>query len=186
MINLINNYSNKLALKMIMPMVFCFGIWVAASIFILKNNKINIPSILSVILLTIQLVSSINDICNKLIPLKLMLVSFISGLFILIIFKDTLRIINYLSGGLAAFFIMILLISISKGQIGRGDLILMTLTGFFLGAAAFFSILFLAIIFAGVCSLILIAMKEGSRKTEIPFAPFVLLGTVIFTISHMG
>jgi leader peptidase (prepilin peptidase)/N-methyltransferase len=78
---------------------------------------------------------------------------------------------------------MKLLILVSKRQVGGGDLALMTVTGFFTGVNAFFSILFVSIVLTGMYSLLLIFVKKGNRKTEIPFAPFILLATVILVLS---
>ena len=135
-------------------------------------------------LVTIQLVSSINDLYNKTISLKLIFVGILIGYagFLWLFHADIFR--NHILGGVVAFLIMALLIVLSKGQIGGGDLWLMTLTGFFTGIYSCFSILFISIILAGIYSLLLLLAKKADRRTEIPFAPFILIATVIFMLNN--
>lgn len=181
----IQEADTELVRKNILPMVFCFGTWTVAIFLLLRNMEMGIAATTTFLLVTIQLIASITDLYSRIIPLKLMVFSLILRLFIFGIFYNNNSLINYLLGGITAFAVMNLLILISKKQVGGGDLALMTVTGFYSGINIFFSILFISIILTGVFSLFLLLAKKRSRKTEIPFAPFILLGTVILVLSGM-
>ena len=166
-------------------MTFCFITWAVVSILLLYYMELGIASITTFLLLTMQLISSINDLYNKTIPLILIILGSIAGLLIFIVFCGTDAMMNCLLGGVTAFALMKLLILISKKQVGDGDLALMAATGFFAGINTFFSILFISIVLTGLYSLFLVLIKKGNWKTEIPFAPFILLATVICVLTSI-
>ncbi|PYG88521.1 leader peptidase (prepilin peptidase)/N-methyltransferase [Ruminiclostridium sufflavum DSM 19573] len=168
--------------KNTVPMAICFCIWLAAVSCIAFHMKIGIEAVALLSLVTIQFVSSINDLYNKTIPLKLLFIGIITGFvcFALLYGADFLR--NSISGGVAAFLIMLIIILLSKGQVGGGDLWLMTVTGFFAGVKDFINILFVSVISAGLHSVIALIIKKADKNTEIPFAPFILFATVICMI----
>jgi leader peptidase (prepilin peptidase) / N-methyltransferase len=183
MIKTIREIDNEILRKNVIPMILCFGTWTVTILYLISHTKMGIATIAILLLITIQLLSSISDLYNKAIPLKLMICGLLVGFLIFIIFYKTNLLINCILGGIVAFGLMKLLILISKRQVGGGDLALMTVTGFFAGINSFFSILFVSIVLAGMFSLLLILLKKGNKKTEIPFAPFILLATVICVLS---
>lgn len=165
------------------PIVLCLSAWISEISCVVYYMEIGIDAFALLALVTIQLVSSINDLYNKTIPLKLMFLGIILGFACFISVNGAYAVKNYILGGLAAFLIMLLLIIISKKQIGGGDLWLMTLTGSFTGIQFYFSVLFISIILVGIYSLLLVLVKRANKKTEIPFAPFILFATVICSFS---
>jgi leader peptidase (prepilin peptidase)/N-methyltransferase len=165
--------------KSVAPIILCLSAWIAEILCVIFHMEIGIDTFTLLALVTIQLVSSINDLYNKTISLKLMFLGIIIGFICFISLNGADSLKNYILGGLAAFLIMLFLIIISKKQIGGGDLWLMTLTGFFAGINFYFRILFVSIILAGIYSLLLVVIKKANRNTEIPFAPFILFATVI-------
>lgn len=169
--------------KNVLAMVFCFGTWILAVLFLISHMELGIEAIAAVLLITIQLISSIIDLYSRTIPLKLMISGLVVGLLTFIIFYKTSVLINCILGGVTAFVLMMLLILISRRQVGGGDLTLMTVTGFFAGINTFFSILFISIVLAAMYSIFLVIIKKGNKKTEIPFAPFILYATVICVLS---
>ncbi len=190
MIQEINNYKILKILNLIksiglIPLSLCLLIWMIAFLFLLTNSQIEVATIATFILLTIQLISSISDLYSKTIPLKLMFFGLIAGLLLFIFFYKTSALIMCTLGGIIAFALTKLLIIISRRQVGGGDLALMTVTGFFSGIDSFLSILFISVILAGIYSLFLIFIKKENKKAEIPFAPFVLLATVICVLSYI-
>ena len=166
-----------------MPLVLCFAIWLVAVLYGVFYIKTVLDAIVFLALVTIQLVASINDLYSKTISLKLMFIGILMGyaVFLWLLHADIFR--NHILGGAATFLIMAVLIVLSKSQIGGGDLWLMTLTGFFTGVYSCFSILFISIILAGIYSLLLLLVKKADRRTEIPFAPFIMIATVILMLN---
>ncbi len=176
-------WTDKRIKKIVVPLVLCFVIWIVAVLDGIFYIKTVLDTIVFLALVTIQLVSSINDLYSKTISLKLMFIGILMGYigFLWLFHADIFS--NHILGGVAAFIIMALLIVLSKSQIGGGDLWLMTLTGFFTGIYSCFSILFISIILAGIYSLLLLLINKADRRTEIPFAPFILFATVVFMLS---
>lgn len=164
---------------MLIPLVLCCTIWLAASLSVIGNMDVGTAAIMLLILITVQFISSVSDLYSKTISLILMITSFILGLLISLMSCNYEVFINSAAGGLTAFLVTWFFILVSKGQLGYGDLYLLTVTGFYSGLDGFINILFLSVLFTGTYSLVLVFAKKGCRKTEIPFAPFILLGTAV-------
>lgn len=177
-------WTDKRIKRIVVPLVLCFVIWIVALFCGIFYIKTVLNSIVFLSLVTIQLASSINDLYSKTISLKLMFIGILVGYagFLGLFHSDIFR--NHLLGGAAAFLVMALLIVLSKSQIGGGDLWLMTLTGFFTGIYSCFSILIVSIILTGIYSMLLLLAKKADRRTEIPFAPFILIATVVFMLNN--
>ena len=76
----------------------------------------------------------------------------------------------------SGFFLVIFLIS--KGRwMGFGDVKLAVLMGLLLGVNNVLAALFLAFFFGAIISIILIVLREKKLKSEIPFGPFLIIGT---------
>lgn len=67
---------------------------------------------------------------------------------------------------------------LSGGGFGMGDALLLIVLGLHLPMEEYLLMLCLALVFAAVWSLLLVAVKKKGRKTEIPFVPFLLFGYV--------
>ncbi len=80
--------------------------------------------------------------------------------------------------GAATFFLLIHLVS--KGQwLGFGDVKLAFLMGLYLGFPKILVALFLSFLIGAVVGLALVAQNKKSLKSEVPFGPFLTLGTFI-------
>lgn len=130
------------------------------------------------ILLLLLTAAAVIDIRKQIIPDKLVLAGFAVGLIMLFINDH----INWLSAVLAVIIVSgpLLLISVvTKEAIGMGDVKLLTFTGIFLGLEKIVSALMLSLFLSGAVGLILITIKLSNRSKKIPFAPFVLVGTLL-------
>ena len=79
--------------------------------------------------------------------------------------------------GAAAFFLLLFLIS--KGTwMGFGDVKLVLFMGLFLGWPTILVALFAAFLVGAVVGVTLVAFKKKDMKSEVPFGPFLILGTV--------
>ncbi len=80
--------------------------------------------------------------------------------------------------GAATFFLLIYLIS--KGQwLGLGDVRLAFFMGLYLGFPNILVALFLSFLIGAVVGLVLVAQNKKTLKSEVPFGPFLVLGTFI-------
>jgi len=86
-----------------------------------------------------------------------------------------------LGGGL--FLIIIL---VSGGGMGGGDMKLGAMLGAFLGWKVALLALFLAVLFGGVFAIVLLASGRRGRKDAVPFGPFLALGGAIALFAGEG
>lgn len=135
-------------------------------------------------LVTIMWPIAITDYRELRIPNKLILTGILLRVIILVMelfFEwDTLQ-TTVISEGIAtigAAVICIICMLISKGSLGMGDLKLMMLMGLMLGVEGICYAMFLSIFFSFAAAVILLVMRKKKKNDAIPFAPFILAGTV--------
>ncbi len=88
--------------------------------------------------------------------------------------------LSSLIAGFAAAVFFFLLIWISRGKwIGGGDVKLGFLTGVIVGWPKILFVLFFAYMTGAIVSLVLIAMKKKTWKSQVPFGPFIVAGILI-------
>ncbi len=165
--------------KIALPMVLILIIGLGTEVRLFFTADGSLKAILMAVLLVIQLIAAISDLSTGLIPLWLVFPALVLGMLIILIFDGTSSMLGHILGGVLSFFIFAFFMVLTRGQIGGGDLLLFALTGFFLGFSMILGILFLSIILSGMFSVFLIVFKKTGLKTEIPFAPFILLATAI-------
>lgn len=90
---------------------------------------------------------------------------------------------NFINGLFSAtacflFFLAVFLITRGKGM-GFGDVKLSFFIGFFLGYPNFLISLFASFLIGAIIGVGLIAIKKKNLKSEVPFGPFLIIGTVI-------
>ena len=72
--------------------------------------------------------------------------------------------------------ILLLGISVLTGEaVGRGDALLLVMTGSFLGGRQNAMLLLTAWVASGIWSGILLSLRKAGRRSRIPFVPFLLL-----------
>ena len=81
-------------------------------------------------------------------------------------------------GALSLGILLIALSIISKGEIGMGDGMVLSALGTVLTFSQLLSVLMLGLLCCGISGFFLLAMGKISKKTEIPFVPFLLLGYI--------
>ncbi|HXL03750.1 MAG: prepilin peptidase [Firmicutes bacterium] len=149
---------------------------------ILSAQGFTVSAINSLVLISLAVVAAGIDFRHKIIPdimtLPWMVVGLVIGLFsggIQGVFSRVL--------GLAACGGLVFLIAIvSRGGMGGGDIKLMALVGSFLGVLGGLTSFIIACIIGAIVGVILIALGIKSRRDEIPFGPFISLGTIITCI----
>lgn len=68
---------------------------------------------------------------------------------------------------------------ISRGGVGMGDVKLFGVIGCYAGAGTIMPLSFLTIMISAIYSIVMLLLKKLKLKEEIPFAPFVLIGTIV-------
>lgn len=93
-------------------------------------------------------------------------------------FKNLL--FNFLPAALGGFVFFLIIFLISQGKwLGFGDVKLVFLLGLFLGFPNILVALFLSFTIGAIIGIGLIILKRKKLKSEVPFAPFLVLGSLI-------
>jgi len=75
--------------------------------------------------------------------------------------------------------VFVVIILVSRGGMGGGDLKLGAMLGAFLGWQALLVALFVAVMLGGISAVVLLLSGRLARKDAIPFGPFLALGGVV-------
>jgi prepilin signal peptidase PulO-like enzyme (type II secretory pathway) len=131
------------------------------------------------VMLTVNLLYMSNcDIREKAVSRETIIVSVICALAALIWNKDSAWWACVASGlGFAGIFMLVS--RITRGSIGSGDALIIGVIGLHLGFFHALAVIFYALLLGGVLSLILFLMKKVSRRTSLPFVPFLTAGFLV-------
>lgn len=129
-------------------------------------------------LISLLIIITVSDLKAMIIPNKVLIV-------FLVIFIG-LRIIEPLTpwwdsllGAGVGFTILLLLALVSKGGMGGGDIKLFGVIGIVLGLTGALMTLFIASLAGALVGGIRLLKKTATRKTPIPFGPFIAVGAII-------
>jgi prepilin signal peptidase PulO-like enzyme (type II secretory pathway) len=87
---------------------------------------------------------------------------------------------NFLGAAFAASLFFLAIVLVSKGRwMGMGDVKLAFLMGLFLGFPNILAALFFAFFIGAIIGVGLILAKKKTLKSEVPFGPFLVVGTFI-------
>ena len=136
------------------------------------------PYLTIVILLS---AAAIIDIRKKRIPDKLVLAGTVAGLAFVLIDPQR-EFLSSILGGATAGLVLLLIHYITKGGLGLGDVKLFGCSGIFLGFESTVSAMLISAVLSGLFSMVLICLNPDNKKSEIPFAPFILAGVLALII----
>ncbi|HOH89566.1 MAG: prepilin peptidase [Clostridia bacterium] len=136
------------------------------------------PYLTIVILLS---AAAIIDIRKKRIPDKLVLAGTVAGLAFVLIDPQR-EFLSSILGGATAGLVLLLIHYITKGGLGLGDVKLFGCSGIFLGFESTVSAMLISAVLSGLFSMVLICLNPDNKKSEIPFAPFILAGVLAVII----
>lgn len=138
---------------------------------------------LGLLLISLIIPITVSDIMYQKIPNKTLL--FFTPLFIIYRFIYPLNPWwSSILGGLIAFGVIFLIILLSKGGIGMGDLKYYTLFGFVFGISDFFLLFLLSTLYGVVIGVIKMRREGTGRKTKLAFGPFI--GLAALTVYYFG
>lgn len=124
------------------------------------------------------IVLTITDLREKIIPNEFVIAMGVTGL-VLLPFNPFVNLLSAVLGMLIVGGILALASRVTKGQVGMGDAKLFLVLGLFFGLKGSFMILMYSLVISGIVGLALITLKRATRKTVLPFVPFVLCGLII-------
>ncbi|GAA0600877.1 A24 family peptidase [Virgibacillus siamensis] len=134
--------------------------------------------IIALALVSMLIIIFVSDLHYMLIPNRILL--FFSPIFIV------LRIVQPLhpwwdsvAGGLIAGVLLAVIIIISRGGMGGGDMKLFALLGIVFGTEKVLLAFFLATLIGALFGGILLLFKIVGRKQEVPFGPYIIVGALL-------
>ncbi len=89
---------------------------------------------------------------------------------------------SQLAGGLVGLAIFFVLYLLSRGSLGDGDVRLAFLSGLIVGYPGALLVVMGAILMAGVVSAALLISRRATRKTAIPFGPFLVIAAWVVNL----
>lgn len=125
-----------------------------------------------IILASLLTVITFIDIDHQIIPNNLVLTGLVAG-FVLGMVREHAGLLFMAAGLAAGFGIMLLVAVASRGQMGWGDVKLSAVLGIFLGWQAVLVAVFFAFVSGAIFGLYLMVIRGQSRKTAVPFGPFL-------------
>jgi leader peptidase (prepilin peptidase)/N-methyltransferase len=165
------------------PLVELFtGILFLATFYHLRDQLFSLQGIFTLFyywtILSSLIVIFVYDLKNYLIEEKIVYFSILVCLIFNLIFSIS-EIKNKILSSLllSLFFLSIVLVSKEKWM-GMGDAKLGALIGIFLGWPKIIPALFFSFFVGSIFGIFLIILKKKSLKSEIPFAPFLVSGTI--------
>ncbi len=132
--------------------------------------------LIAAVVSTALVIITMIDLEHRIIPDKITLPGIVFGFaagFYLEGWRDSL--IGFLLGGGLFYLIAVL----SKGGMGGGDIKFIAAAGALVGWQKVLVIIFIGAVTGSLAGLALMALKGGTRKSMIPFGPFLALGTLV-------
>ena len=118
------------------------------------------------------------DLQHQLIPDAITLPGIVVGL-LASVGTRRVSIVDSLLGAVLCGGLFFVIIVVSRGGMGGGDMKLGAMLGAFLGWKVALASLFLAVVVSGVLAIVLLACRVRGRKDPIPFGPFLAMGGAI-------
>lgn len=126
----------------------------------------------------------ITDLIEKTVPNRIVLVAFIAVL-ILRIFKGE-NLVFYLISSVAVFGLLFMVMVLSGGKLGGGDVKLYAVIGLTIGIWHSLISIFLASLGALIVIIPQILLKRIDWKHPIPFVPFIWIGVLLSYFVHVS
>ncbi len=137
---------------------------------------LSVEFLVTAVVSTVLVIVTVIDLQHRIIPDKITLPGIVFGFaagFYLEGWRDSL--IGFFVGGGLFYLIAVL----SRGGMGGGDIKFIAAAGALMGWQKVLLIIFIGALSGSVVGIALMALKGGTRKSMIPFGPFLALGTLL-------
>lgn len=159
------------------------GWMVVNKIMIDKIINFDISSIALVFLIVVLSVAAVKDYKTKTISDKLILINLAGGIIFCLLNTDS-NFIGIFINTVILFLMLLFIHFITKGQLGMGDVKLITTMGLYFNILTMSIVLFYSTVAAAIVGIGLILLKKADKKTELPFVPFILVGVLLYMIVY--
>jgi leader peptidase (prepilin peptidase)/N-methyltransferase len=152
-------------------------------LFIYSQFDFSLELLFYAIIFSILIIITVIDLQHMIIPdilvIMILVSTIIYKLVSYLLYSNSPEILNSIGGLVLSSLLFILIILISKGGMGGGDVTLIGALGFILGIKKVFLTIFLSFILGAIISIFLLITKIKGKKDPIPFGPFIILGFFI-------
>lgn len=162
---------------------FVTGIFLVGILhYIFKNNLSLVEFIFLLVNFSVLLVIFFYDLKHLEIPFRLVVFGAMFSLIFRSLVLGSLNIENLFTEvltWLGIFIFFYLIIFLSRGGMGGGDLKLAVYLGIFLGFPTVLYALYYSFILGGIFAFFLLLLQKKGLKAKIPFGPFLVIGSLI-------
>lgn len=144
---------------------------------------LTLETVFSLVIVSMVMIITVSDIAYQKIPNKILLF-FVPLVTLLVISVSNISFLSVITGAGLAFTLVFLIIILSKGGMGMGDLKYFTLFGFIFGWKLFLLLFLLSTIYGAIVNGVLLATNKVTRKTKVPFGPYI--GAAALTVLFFG
>lgn len=139
--------------------------------------------LIALLFISLLVIITVSDLAYRIISDKVVF-PFL-GLFLILRFfiHPNETYVSHLIGMALGFGLFLLIAIVSRGGMGGGDIKLMAVVGLFLGYPLLFVTILFSTFLGTAYGILVMLLKGASRKTEIPFGPFIALASVVVLFS---
>lgn len=122
------------------------------------------------------------DLKHMIIPDKLVITIVIFEILhkmVLCFFSEEIYLKSSILGAILSAILFLIIVLVSHGGMGDGDITLIASLGFILGVKLILLNIFLSFLLGATVSLVLLGFKIKTRKDPIPFGPFIIIAFFI-------
>ncbi|SHH30520.1 type 4 prepilin peptidase 1 . Aspartic peptidase. MEROPS family A24A [Caloranaerobacter azorensis DSM 13643] len=130
-------------------------------------------------LTSLLIVISVIDYKHQIIPNSILLFGFFTILIFKLLYYSKAELLNSILGLLIGGLIFSIIVIVSRGGMGGGDIRLIALLGFFFGWKHLLLLMLLSFVIGAFFSIMLLLLKIKSMKDFIPFGPFISIAAII-------
>ncbi|BAQ11582.1 type 4 prepilin-like proteins leader peptide [Bacillus sp. OxB-1] len=134
--------------------------------------------VIAILFMSMLVIITVSDLAYMLIPNKVLL-PFAIVLGVLRLFIPLAPWWDAFLGAAVGFGVLFLIMELSKGGMGGGDVKLFFVLGLVLGTKLVLLTLFFASVIGSIVGLLFLKKTKQGRKTPIPFGPSIALGAVL-------
>lgn len=164
----------EVSLALLFPLIYVFH-----DLLIANTHLINVPPLVSLIILLITLTISVAifviDVEHQIIPDSLSLGLFVFAFATILLFSTDPFIRLLVGFGMATFLLLLHILTKGKGM-GLGDVKLVLGQGMLLGFPGGITMMFLSFFSGAVIGIIVLMLGVKSLKSRIAFGPFLIIG----------
>lgn len=149
----------------------CYGLWAYGSL--------SFEYARFMMLVTCLFSAALTDLRHRQIHMDSMLAFAVVGILHRLMFGGILGVTTGLTGALAGAGILGIPYLLRKDSVGAGDILLLAVAGIYIGAMAVIVLLVRALLILSAVCIIQLLRKKVTRSSEMPLAPFLLLGALL-------